>query len=75
MSREPYFLSAAQRDRAIGALLGTAAGDALGADRTLYPPGVWTDNTAVAIATATGTAGAPRRPCAPPAPGAPRGTC
>ena len=52
MSREPYSLSAAQRDRAIGALLGTAAGDALGADRTLYPPGVWTDNTAMAIAAA-----------------------
>jgi ADP-ribosylglycohydrolase len=52
MSREPIVLSDIQRDRAIGALLGTAAGDALGADRTLYPPGRWTDNTAMAIAVA-----------------------
>ena len=52
MSREPSSLSAAQRDRAIGALLGTAVGDALGADRKLYPPGVWTDNTARALAVA-----------------------
>jgi ADP-ribosylglycohydrolase len=48
MSREPIVLSDVQRDRAIGALLGTAAGDALGADRTLYPPGVWTDMTSAA---------------------------
>lgn len=52
MSREPFALSAIQLDRAIGALLGTVAGDALGADRTLFAPGQWTDDTALAIAVA-----------------------
>lgn len=52
MSREPVSFNYAQRDRAIGALLGTAAGDALGADSTLFGPGVWTGNTAMAIAVA-----------------------
>ena len=31
MSRDPLIISDVQRDRAVGALLGTAAGDALGA--------------------------------------------
>lgn len=38
MSRKPLNLSDVQRDRAIGALLGTAAGDALGAGYTFGPP-------------------------------------
>ena len=38
MSRDPLNLSDIQRDRAIGALLGTAAGDALGAGYEFGPP-------------------------------------
>lgn len=52
MSREPFALSDMQFDRALGALLGSAASDALGADRRLFAPGEWTDNTAMAIAVA-----------------------
>ena len=64
MRRYPLSLSDAQRDRAVGALLGTAAGDALGAGYKSRPPiradepvamigggpGEWTDDTAMAIA-------------------------
>lgn len=42
----------AERDRAIGVLLGTAVGDALGAAGDSGPPGLWTGNTAMAIAIA-----------------------
>ncbi len=38
MPREPFPLNAVQRDRAVGALLATAAGDALGAGYALRPP-------------------------------------
>jgi hypothetical protein len=38
-------LTSVQRDRACGVLLGTAAGDALGA----ATPGEWTDHAATAI--------------------------
>jgi ADP-ribosyl-[dinitrogen reductase] hydrolase len=68
-------LTAAQRDRADGVLLGTAAGDALGAGYEFgpplpdaaevamkgggpfaWPPGHWTDDTAMAIAIAEAAA-------------------
>lgn len=48
MRREPFPITAVQRDRAVGALLATAAGDALDA----AVPGEWTGNTATAIAVA-----------------------
>ena len=38
MPREPFPINAVQRDRAVGALLATAAGDALGAGYALSPP-------------------------------------
>jgi len=66
--REPFNLNPVQRDRAVGALVATAAGDALGAGyrlkppltgervdmigRGAYAPGEWTDTTATAIAVA-----------------------
>lgn len=52
MPDDPVALSDVHRDRAVGALLGTAAGDALagaGGDR---PPGRWTAPTAMAIGVA-----------------------
>ncbi len=68
MHQEPHPFNAVQRDRAVGALLATAAGDALGAGYTLtppiagnpvdmighgaYAPGEWTDTTAMALAVA-----------------------
>lgn len=41
-----------ERDRAIGALLGTAVGDALGAVGDCGPPALWSGNTAMAVAIA-----------------------
>ncbi len=68
MSKEPFPISAVQRDRAVGALLATAAGDAVGAGYIggTYVPGEWTDATAMAIAVAeivsiTGHLTAPQR--------------
>jgi ADP-ribosylglycohydrolase len=52
MPRDPVALSDAQRDRAVGALLGTAAGDALAGAGEPRPPEQWTDPTAMAIAIA-----------------------
>lgn len=52
MPRDPVAVSDAHRDRAVGALLGTAAGDALAGVGESRPPGLWTDPTALAIAVA-----------------------
>ena len=51
MPRNTLVLNDARRDRAIGALLGTAAGDALAAGNDGIP-GQWTHPTAMAIAVA-----------------------
>ena len=64
MPREPFPLSHAQHDRAVGALLATAVGDAVGAGHVpttppagdgpvgITAPGEWTDAAATAIAVA-----------------------
>lgn len=52
MPREPFDLSAVQRDRAVGALLGVAVGDALAAGGETAPLGQWGANTALTIALA-----------------------
>lgn len=50
MHHEPVARSDAYRDRAVGALLGTATGDALAGAVADRPPGRWTAPTAMAVA-------------------------
>lgn len=53
-------LSASRAGRFLGAMLGLAAGDALGA--TGFPPGEWSDDTAKVLAVAAGIAQSPLDP-------------